>query len=397
MDTNRKPISAVMTRTICKVSTDQSVAEMLAMMESKSVSSVLVIEDDMILGIVTERDIVRALSNNSNLKELVCVDLMQAPVITVTEKTTCLSAYHLMSGRGIRHLAVTNEAGQVVGLASEGDLMRDFGIEYYMSFKEVGNIMSTDVCRLPSTATVADAVVNMIEKSQSCVVVISPEKRPVGILTERDIVRLCNNKPRPGTLKLGEAMRSPVKTARERDLLHDAVKSMEALHIRRLVVVNASDNVCGVLTHHEVMHGLESDYVNYLREIIATQARNLQKDEPLINEKLLLGNILRLAGDAAIFASDLTYQTSYATPTVADLLGRSKEEILRTDIRKTLKQLGLEDAEETLTESTLANRPQSRKILVNGNEIELQISLLLDPSNTTQGYLVLAQHASESE
>lgn len=393
MDTNRKPISAVMTRTVCQIGTDLAATETLALMHGKSVSSVLVVEDGMILGIITERDVVRSLYQKGNIKTLSCLDLMQSPVITVPETTPCLEAYHLMSGRGIRHLAVTDAAGHVLGIASEGDLMRDFGIEYYMNFKDVGGIMATDVCQLPAAATVADAVTQMIEKRQSCVLVVDEKGSPVGVLTERDIVRLCDGQAHPEHLSLGETMHSPVKTVKPGELLHDAVKMMAAAHIRRLVVVDDNDVLCGLLTHHEIVGGLEGDYVNYLKEIVEIQARNLQQAAKAIDEKLLLANILRSATATAVLASDLDYRVSFATPAVADVLGLRADEINGRDIRDALKQIGWQNADVFLGKEVLAEGAQHYAVTISGGTIDLRVSLLLDAHNQTQGYLVLAQKA----
>lgn len=391
MDTNRKPIFAVMTRTVCQVGVEQTALDTLAVMQGKSVSSVLVVEDEMILGIVTERDIVRALYQNGNLKALSCIDLMQSPVITVGETTSCLEAYHLMAGRGIRHLAVTDETGHVLGIASEGDLMRDFGIEYYMNFKDVGGVMSTEVCRLQAEATVADAVAKMIEDHQSCVLVVDAKGRPAGVLTERDIVRLCKEQVHPEELVLGAVMQAPVRTVKTREMLHDAVKSMAAAHIRRLAVVDDEGALCGLLTHHEIVRGLEGDYVGYLKEIVEIQAHNLQQAAQVIDEKMLLANILRSATGTAVLASDLDYRILYATPAVAEVLGLHGEGIIGKDIRAALKRIGWLDAETLLGEAVLADGAQCHKVAAGNGGIELQVSLLLDTQDRAQGYLVLGQ------
>src|SRR6185369_4266808 len=115
----------------------------------------------------------------------------------------------------------TDEAGHVLGIASEGDLMRNFGNEYYMTFKSVGGVMSIDFCKLPPTATVADALAQMIEAHQSCVVVADAKGHPVGVLTERDIVRLCKEHADPQQLTLSEAMHAPVRTVGPDARLHE--------------------------------------------------------------------------------------------------------------------------------------------------------------------------------
>ena len=312
MSIGRKLIASVMTRNVCQVGPEQAALDALALMRGGPVSSVLVVARELILGIITERDIVRTLHGKGDLHALSCADLMHSPVITVGAATGCLDAYHLMAGQRIRHLAVTDESGHVLGIVSEGDVMRNFGIEYYSKLKDVGSVMSTDFCRLPPAALVADAVRLMVEGNQSCVLVTDEAGHAVGMLTERDIVRLSNDQVPTEQLTLYEAMHAPVITIRPRKTLHSAVKSMEDAGIRRLVVTDDKGVACGLLTHHEVARGLEGDYVAYLKEMAALQAGTQAQAAPAIDEGLLLANILRGMNGAAALATDL--DCASATP-----------------------------------------------------------------------------------
>lgn len=389
MDTNSKLISAVMSSTVWQVGPEETVEATLALMQHRAVSSVLVTEGELILGIITERDIVRAVHHGGDVKQRSCAELMQSPVITVTDRTLCIDAYHRMVGSGIRHLAVTDDAGRIVGVASEGDLMRDFGIEYFMTFKDIGGVMSTRIGRLPPTATVGDAAAQMLAERQSCVVVVDAAGAPIGVLTERDVVRLCNQRSAPERLTLAETMCTPVRTVRPGGLLHEAVKSMAEARIRRLVVVDDRGAVCGLLTHHDIVLGLEGGYVGYLREIVEKQAHELKQAALAIDEKLLLTNILRSATGTALLAADLSYRISYATPAVADVLGLRVADIGGQDLRGILRLLGWREVDGELAEAALAAGALQRTVA----GIDLQASLLLDAQDKVQGYLVLAQRA----
>ncbi|MHB1123588.1 MAG: CBS domain-containing protein [Ramlibacter sp.] len=393
MNISRRAISAVMTRNVCLVSVEQTARDALALMQSHTVSSVLVVEHGMILGIITERDIVRVLHRNGKLNALSCVDLMQSPVITAPATTSCLDAYHLMAGRAIRHLAVTDKAGHVLGIASEGDVMRNFGIEYYMNFKDVASVMSTEFCRAPLAAALADALEQMVEKHQSCVVAVDEQGRPAGVLTERDAVRLWSEEVQPRRVAVCDAMHAPVMTVKPRKRLHAAVKSMEEAHVRRLVVVDDHGVACGLLTHHEIARGLEGDYATYLKEIVELQARSLQQAAQAIDEKLLLANILRSVTGTALLASDLDFRISYATPSVAQVLGLRMEEVGGTDIRETLRGAGWQDVYHLLNAAAVARGAQHYLAEIACGRTDFQVSRLIDGQNVPRGYLVLAQKA----
>jgi len=391
MNISRKLISAVMTRDVFQLGVDRTAVDALALMKDHSLSCVLVMEHDMLLGIVTERDIVRALHAGRNIQLLGCIDLMQSPVVTVTGDTRCLDAYHLMTSRGIRHLAVTDGQGRVQGIASEGDVMRNFGIEYYMNFKDVGSVMSREFSRLPPTATVADATAEMLDKRQSCVVVVDALGRPGGVLTERDIVRLCATRAHPSSIALRKVMHSPVITVRPRKRLHTAVKAMETARIRRLIVVDEQGVACGLLTHHEVARGLEGDYASYLKEIVSLQARDLQKATDAADEKLLLANVLRSVTGTAVLACDLDFRVTYATPSLADVLAQPVDDIGGKDLRGVLGQAGWPGAYAALSEDAVAGGQRRYPVDALHGRTEFQVSMLLDTDDCAVGYLVLAR------
>ena len=388
MNKPQKTISEIMTRTLCLVGADQPVIEALTRMRSKSVSSVLVGDSAAVEGIITERDIVNGLHASADFTSMSCAELMQSPVLSVGTETPCLDAYHRMAGRGIRHLMVTDKSGKTVGLASEGDLMRDFGIEYFMNFKDVGSVMSTDVCMVGETAIVADAIEMMIERHQSCAVVVDAHKHPLGILTERDVVRLCSDHERSERLIVGQVMHSPVRTVKAPDLLHEAVAAMAAARIRRLVVVDDAGAVCGLLTHHDIVRGLEGGYAAYLKALADIQSRGLVPTSTLVDEKLVLATLLRSSTGTALLAADLDYRIWWVTPTVAQVLELNAADIVGADVREALKTAGWPDAHGVLVEAALADGAQSFDASIAGNRMALSAQLMLDAQERPCGFLV---------
>lgn len=394
METTRKPISEIMTRTVCQVTTSFSASQILELMSKKSVSSVLVVEDGLTLGIITERDVVRNLHRSGSLRGLGCADLMQAPVVTVEATANCLDVYHLMGGRKIRHIAVTDAEGQLAGVVSEGDILRDFGIEYYTRFKDVGGAMNSDVCLLPESASVGEAVALMDQRRQSCVFAVDGARRPTGVLTERDIVRLCHQNEQPDSLPLGVVMSRPVRTATTDDLLHEAVQVMEGAGIRRLAVVDREGSVRGVLTHHEVVTGLEGQYVAYLKDRVQRQETALQDSHDVAGEKRFLESILRSMAGTAVVVTDLHCRIVYGNASVAANPRLRAFAANGTDVREILTTLGWPECSLVLTPSALsapATRNQRLEWTSGDGQcgFELQIALLRDEGNQAAGYLLL--------
>lgn len=111
-------------RAVAGVSPDSSIGEIVEVLVTHRIGAVLVIEDDLPVGIVSERDIIRCLSIHAGaVMALRAREVMTAPVITIRPDDSICDAMELMTDRRIRHLPVV-ESGHLVGIVSIGDLVK---------------------------------------------------------------------------------------------------------------------------------------------------------------------------------------------------------------------------------------------------------------------------------
>lgn len=101
--------------------TTQEAARLLS---ERRIGCLPVVDDGEVVGIVSERDIVRTLGSNgaSSLNEPVS-KVMTSPALTIAPELPVMSALSLMTRRRIRHLPVI-EGGKMVGFVSIGDLVK---------------------------------------------------------------------------------------------------------------------------------------------------------------------------------------------------------------------------------------------------------------------------------
>ncbi|MGC8948478.1 MAG: CBS domain-containing protein [Thermoprotei archaeon] len=92
-----------------------TILEAIKIMNEKGVGSVLVVENDKLVGIFTERDVVRTAANEINLNERLEKVMTKKPVI-VEEEDYLSKASLLMSEKNVRHLPVINKEGKLVGV-----------------------------------------------------------------------------------------------------------------------------------------------------------------------------------------------------------------------------------------------------------------------------------------
>lgn len=114
-------------REVVKVPPETSLRELARRMLSESVGSLLVMDaSGRLCGIVTDKDLRRALANEQYPLRCRASDIMSSPVICVSERSSWLEAYEQMTNHTIRHLVVTQDgspASSIRAVISERDLL----------------------------------------------------------------------------------------------------------------------------------------------------------------------------------------------------------------------------------------------------------------------------------
>jgi CBS domain-containing protein len=124
-----------------------------------------------------------------------------------------------------------------------------------MGDRTVGEIMTREVVTATTEDEVAALAKRMAKERISCVVVTSGRK-PVGIVSERDIVRVVAD--RPGLIvgmKAREMMSSPVVTLGATTAVTDAKRMMIERHFRRFPIVNDEGHLIGLITQTDIVRG----------------------------------------------------------------------------------------------------------------------------------------------
>jgi CBS domain-containing protein len=109
---------------IVSVSRSASVAEVLGLLHRHRIGAVLVVENEQIYGLVSERDICVALhEHGSVILEAPAGRIMSSPVVTAKPTDSVSAAMSVMTDRRFRHLPIV-EDGRLIGLVSIGDLVK---------------------------------------------------------------------------------------------------------------------------------------------------------------------------------------------------------------------------------------------------------------------------------
>jgi len=124
----------------------------------------------------------------------------------------------------------------------------------------VGRLMTRDVVTLDVNMSILDAIEKMTKYSIGSLI-ITEVGDPVGILTERDIIKCFhNNNVPPNSIPVRKAMNFPLITISQNDEVSDAVRRMNSNSVRRLVVVE-DRKLIGIITERDILRTLPHVYL----------------------------------------------------------------------------------------------------------------------------------------
>jgi CBS domain-containing protein len=110
---------------VVTVSPDHSVQSLLALLAQHKVGALVVsVDSTTIAGIVSERDIVRALSAGASILAEPVSTIMTSEVFVSPTDTNIDELMTVMTAQRIRHIPITSDDGLLVGIVSIGDLVK---------------------------------------------------------------------------------------------------------------------------------------------------------------------------------------------------------------------------------------------------------------------------------
>lgn len=116
-------VSELMSKPTCIIDPETTLAEATTVMGEQSVGSALVIEADELRGILTERDIVRAMSTAHDAPARPVIEWMTKKPTTTSPDTPVREALRIMVDGGFRHLPVA-DGSKIVGVLSMRDIAK---------------------------------------------------------------------------------------------------------------------------------------------------------------------------------------------------------------------------------------------------------------------------------
>jgi diguanylate cyclase (GGDEF)-like protein/PAS domain S-box-containing protein len=271
--------SIVSKQTITLLQT-QSISTALQTMSKFSISSIIIINDEKHpIGIFTEHDALRIISNKLNDQDIIQHVMTKNP-FCVDEEMLIHDAYMLMEERKFRHLIVTDKSGCFVGVVTEGDFLRHLGFENLSNTRLVLDVMSDAPLIIEQNATLTEAVSLMQEHNCEYAIVLKGSS-PIGIITERDIVQHYANVTDPQNESIEKILYRDLTMINQSTSLQEAAELMEHHNIHQLIVLNNNKKLIGVLSRHDVLRAIHGAYFEFLINLVDQKSSTID----LMNEQ----------------------------------------------------------------------------------------------------------------
>ena len=277
----------------------QAIALVASREKGISHSCILVQEKGAIVGILTERDLVRLSLSSKTIQDITVRDVMTQPIVTLEQEnfTDIFSVYSLMRRHRIRHLPILDQQQRVLGIVTMSLLRQSLHLGYFLRFRDVQEIMTHQTIVATPDMSALDAAQLMVKNRISCVIIVKEIDnmiKPVGIITERDIVQLQGMDMNLQTLTTGEVMSHPLIYLHPEDSLAIAQKMMQEYRIRRVVVIDKKGELKGIITDTNLSQILDPMELFGVLEILQHHVHKLTKDRDrlLPQENLNLLNAL---------------------------------------------------------------------------------------------------------
>jgi signal transduction histidine kinase/DNA-binding response OmpR family regulator len=272
------------------VAANTPINEVIIKMNQQRVSCVLIIEKQQLVGIFTERDVVRIIAAQIQLKKLEVAQVMSSNLITLTlrKEHNLFCVLSIFRQHQIRHLPIIDDLGKIIGIVTQNSLRSVLQPIDFLKIKPVFSVMAANVIHETKTASLLQIIQKMAKHQKSCVVITETSNQtdilPLGIITERDIVNLQTKGTDLSATTGAVVMSQPLLPIKTVDSLFSAHQLMQNHHIRRLVVVDEMGRLAGIITQSTILNSLDPIELYATLQVLqqekeAAEAANFAKNQ----------------------------------------------------------------------------------------------------------------------
>ncbi|MGI0482178.1 PAS domain S-box protein [Geminocystis sp. CENA526] len=271
-------------RSSCDTAYDQDRNKKSIETEARS-SCVIVVEDEKVIGILTERDIVRLSIDNPSLDHITVGEVMISPVIIFRKSqfTDIFVVINLLSQHNIRHLPILDDDDRLIGLITHESLRQLSRPIDLLKLRQVKEVMIHQVICADEKVSLMEIAQKMTHHRVSCVVITGKretegqiQELPVGIVSERDLVQFQALYLNFDNYQAGDVMSYPPITVALDESLLTVQLMMEKHFIRRLLVTGEKGDIVGIVTQTNILKALNPVEIYSMATMLEERVKQLE-------------------------------------------------------------------------------------------------------------------------
>ncbi|MEA2049231.1 MAG: CBS domain-containing protein [Campylobacterota bacterium] len=246
---------------------DTSIKNAMGVMYQNKNGCVVLLKENKPIGIITESDIVNGFNDDINFTQP-AITIAKKNLITTDENRPIEFAFDVLGQNNIRRIILVNKNKEYAGVVLQEDLFDYLEEDVYKEDLKISNIIDTtyELITVDINETIY-SVLNKMKKHQIGSLIVMHDKHYVGIITEKDILKLTYNEVDKRN-KVSLHMTSPVVTITDDIFVTNAIDIMKIKNIRRVVVVNKNNKLLALLTNRDILKHIKGNYARVLQNKI---------------------------------------------------------------------------------------------------------------------------------
>ena len=306
---------------LLRCSPDTSIAEAARQMARERISCIVICEDDRIVGIWTERDVLRLDFADTAALLSPIRTVMSHPVATVSGRMELDELSVRFRAEGRRHYIALDDAQQPIGVVTLTDVIRNQGVEHYLKLRQLDCVVRPRFFMVPSEASLATAARKM-HTHQLNALAIDYGQQTYGIITERDMTRLIAS----GHLdtEVGEVASRPMLTIGIHATLFQVRELLLTKRLRHIGVTYADGTLADVVSFSDILMGMELSYLDDLKATLQARDQALSSSNKYLQ---LAQKIIEHSLDGVMVTDANTVVVS-VNPAFTQITGYTPDEIV---------------------------------------------------------------------
>ncbi|MDR9468080.1 CBS domain-containing protein [Marinospirillum sp.] len=240
-------------------------------------------------------------------------------------------AIRLIGVHQVEQLCLVDDEGKLQGIVSYTDLVQSLDPELLAESQSLGELLRGVQVLQVNKEMPARVVLSLMQQQQVSTALISEECIPLGIVTQTDVIHLLeagDDLIRP----VEQVMSSPVFTLPASISIQHALASIREKRFKRLVVVDDSNRVVGLISQQDLL----SIYYNQWFGLLKQQQEELtQANQELLQRNQLLSLVLDEINHAVLVIQS-NNQVMFSNQVAEQLLGYSPSALLDTRLDQLL-------------------------------------------------------------